>query len=54
MEANSSFLLILEKENIVEVVNELVVSSTLPRLISSADLQSLNELFLALEGMVVC
>ena len=30
------------------------MSSTFPGLISTGDLQSLNELFLALEGMVVC
>ena len=55
MEANSAFsFLDLQSENIDQVVEELVTSSTSPRLISTGDLNSLNELFLASEGMVVC
>ena len=53
MEANSLFL-ILQSDDSDQVVDELIVSSTSPRLISTGDLQSLNELFLASEGMVVC
>ena len=46
--------LILQSENIDQVVEELIVSSTFPRLIRTGDLQSLNALFLASERMVVC
>ena len=48
------FFLILQSDDSDQVVDELIVSSTSPRLISTGDLQSLNELFLASEGMVVC
>jgi len=52
--SSQSFWIRAKSDDSDQVVEDLITSSTFPRLVSTGDLQSLNELFLASEGMVVC